>query len=511
MSSQWKWIRMPLLFGATGAIGCVLAAIAGEVFLHLTRIMPQEMPPRPVDVVLCIDVSGSMKGQPLVQVKEAMDNVIKELRAPDRLAIVSFHSVANVEIPFTSDTARLMAVTQKLQDQGSTNMKDGLDKSGALHVLDGQRIPAVLLFTDGAPDSTWSAVAAGKRLRRNNIGLVAIAAGQADVHTLAKITGDPAKVFDARNTSNLFETFRQAMKSLRDSHQFMEGDAETGYSVTRRYVRSGGWTVIITLGALLAIIMVQNKRLGNILMPVKELFNILWITALVGCAAGGTGQFIYESGMTYIGTIEFVVRCLFWGIVILGAISLFTDQKKTIGVFILVLGGVSIFFSDAFFLYASYIFRCISWSIWVGLITIFASLLIPNFDKKNAIRVGLIGGIVAAICFALLDHQFGSIIGRLAGAGILGVAIGILVGLYIEKHGADAIVVTGKDGETYRIVPGEEAVTVGTRDGAGGLTIQADRNGQITVKSKENSASVKETGLQLGDYSISRDIGLKKK
>ncbi|MEN9796838.1 MAG: hypothetical protein RL653_534 [Pseudomonadota bacterium] len=111
----------------------------------------------PLDLVACIDVSGSMAGGKLRAVQQALHALASELSAQDRLGITSFESSVHQVLPPTpmhaEGKAQLRAAVEILADAGSTFMSGGL--KGAVSDLRSAPPPhsdavrRVLLFTDG--------------------------------------------------------------------------------------------------------------------------------------------------------------------------------------------------------------------------------------------------------------------------------------------------------------------------------------------------------------------------
>eukprot|EP01104_Vermistella_antarctica_P017611 TRINITY_DN6264_c1_g1_i1.p1 TRINITY_DN6264_c1_g1~~TRINITY_DN6264_c1_g1_i1.p1 ORF type:complete len:797 (+),score=126.13 TRINITY_DN6264_c1_g1_i1:231-2621(+) len=152
-----------------------------SVTAHDDRAMVSIHPPTEglragVDLVCVIDVSGSMSTEASVKnaqgdqethglslldvVKHAVSTIIHTLGPHDRLAIVSFHSDAKVEIGLTRTDAagqsRLQDVNSSMRTQGMTNLWDGLHTG--LELLRKRsscdRVPALFLLTDGQPNVT---------------------------------------------------------------------------------------------------------------------------------------------------------------------------------------------------------------------------------------------------------------------------------------------------------------------------------------------------------------------
>ena len=83
-----------------------------------------------VDIVAVLDISGSMFGDKLEQMKQAMTNVIDKLGNDDRLSIVSFESNVYrlMELTYMSEQGR-RAAREKINElftKGGTNMGPAL-------------------------------------------------------------------------------------------------------------------------------------------------------------------------------------------------------------------------------------------------------------------------------------------------------------------------------------------------------------------------------------------------
>lgn len=110
----------------------------------------------PLDIVACIDVSGSMRGLKLARVKESLERLVGQLASDDRLALVAFDSEAAVcSAPVHVDAEGRLLLREaigRLHVRGSTNLSDGVETS--LRLLGGpgresSSLRRVLVFTDG--------------------------------------------------------------------------------------------------------------------------------------------------------------------------------------------------------------------------------------------------------------------------------------------------------------------------------------------------------------------------
>ena len=111
----------------------------------------------PLDLVAVLDVSESIEGAKLAQVKRAMAFVIDRLGPRDRLSVVAFSGDAWQVILLTRMTddakaaAKLAVEALEACTPASTNVRAGLDE--AAKVLGGRRqwndVASVILVSDG--------------------------------------------------------------------------------------------------------------------------------------------------------------------------------------------------------------------------------------------------------------------------------------------------------------------------------------------------------------------------
>ena len=124
------------------------------------------------DIIFVLDVSGSMSGDKLNQVKkDTTDLVTAVLSNPrNRAALITFDSSAERVSDFTSNKDEFLRKVNALTDKGSTNYKAGLEEAKKL--LEGYKKEEgkdlVLLFlTDGFPnEETPNEVAIYNALRQ---------------------------------------------------------------------------------------------------------------------------------------------------------------------------------------------------------------------------------------------------------------------------------------------------------------------------------------------------------
>jgi Ca-activated chloride channel family protein len=109
----------------------------------------------PTDLIVILDNSGSMSGEPLFFAKAAVRELVAGLRTDDRFALVRYASDASVAIPLTpaGPAARpgFEAAIEAIGPEGGTHLSAGLDLAHevAARTSRGGRALRVILLSDG--------------------------------------------------------------------------------------------------------------------------------------------------------------------------------------------------------------------------------------------------------------------------------------------------------------------------------------------------------------------------
>ena len=113
----------------------------------------------PLAVTVLLDNSGSMKGAPLDQAKQAVRQLFRSLKPTDLLSLVTFSTQARVMMrPGAANAAQLARLDSALYDlysEGGTNLGDGLARAYGLAKTAGRggAIPVVLVVSDGCANA----------------------------------------------------------------------------------------------------------------------------------------------------------------------------------------------------------------------------------------------------------------------------------------------------------------------------------------------------------------------
>ena len=108
----------------------------------------------PLDVVIVIDTSGSMAGQPIALAKEAAKAFMTQLAPEDRVAVVRFSNDVQLAQDFTTDRAAASAVIDGLEAQGNTALYRATAAAALKAGASTATRRAIVLLSDGADFGT---------------------------------------------------------------------------------------------------------------------------------------------------------------------------------------------------------------------------------------------------------------------------------------------------------------------------------------------------------------------
>jgi len=180
---------------------------------------------RHTNVYLVVDVSGSMRGEKLANVKEALRTFVEQIKGPqERVGLIVFSSDVEILVPLDRlerNREDLLQTIEALEAHGDTALLDGVDRAyeELIALNDQERINGIVVMTDGLENA--SRITLGRladKVQRGNAGgesvpvvIFAIAYGDdADMATLrilAQASGGQAR-------EGTLETIRQLYKIL---------------------------------------------------------------------------------------------------------------------------------------------------------------------------------------------------------------------------------------------------------------------------------------------------------
>lgn len=215
----------------------------------------------PVDVVLAIDTSGSMKGASLQAAKDAALEFIDAMTAPNRVAIVAFSTSARVVARFTDDDAVLRAAITGLEAGGETAAYDSLVAAAALSGEAGTNVRGVVFLSDGG--DTMSRATLDEAVRRTRAAAVPVYAV-----SLPSYEADPEVLRTIAAQTSGRQVAIDDMATLPALYRDIAEEIQTSYVVVYRSRRPGTKDLELSVQAIAgdrtatASSVVANPRFG---------------------------------------------------------------------------------------------------------------------------------------------------------------------------------------------------------------------------------------------------------
>ena len=120
--------------------------------VQMVGVDPLGQTQEPVGIVLVIDVSGSMEGEPMEAAKAAATNFVTQKRPGDFIALVTFGDIVQTVSGFTTDVEALSARIAELEAAGETAFNDGVIQG--INLFEQSNASAlrrnIIVLTDGA-------------------------------------------------------------------------------------------------------------------------------------------------------------------------------------------------------------------------------------------------------------------------------------------------------------------------------------------------------------------------
>jgi Ca-activated chloride channel homolog len=203
---------------------------------------------QPLNVVFTFDLSGSIVGERLGNLREASHAVLGGLTKGDQAALVNFNDAVIVGPGLTGDTGLVKVAIDRAEPTGNTSLIDASFAGMMLAESDVGR-GLVIVFSDGLDTSSWLRPKAVLDVaKRSDAVVYAVSAGLA---TKAEFLGDlteqtGGRLFKLESTRSLSAVFLEVLDEFRQRYLLSyspAGVSKEGWHTLTVRVKSRGATV----------------------------------------------------------------------------------------------------------------------------------------------------------------------------------------------------------------------------------------------------------------------------
>jgi VWFA-related protein len=188
----------------------------------------------PLNVILALDMSDSVAGDRLGQLRTAGSAILAALKKNDQAALVTFSEVVRRDAVLSTDVESVRAALNDVEGTGATALVDGTFAGIMIGESDAGRA-LLIVFSDGVDTSSWlTADAVLDAAKRSDVVAYAVAVKSAlKPEFLRDLTSFTAgRLFEVDKTANLASIFLGVLEEFRQRYLV---------SYTPRGVAKDGW------------------------------------------------------------------------------------------------------------------------------------------------------------------------------------------------------------------------------------------------------------------------------
>ena len=187
----------------------------------------------PLNVVLALDMSGSVAGDRLDHLRAAGGTLLTALKKEDQAALVTFSHVVTLAARLTTDVATVREALGRAVGVGNTALTDGAYAGLIVGESDVGRA-LLIVFSDGLDTVSWlTPEIVIETAKRSDVVVygVAVGAGKPEfLRDLTSLTG--GRLYEVDKTANLSAIFLEVLQEFRQRYLL---------SYTPRGVAKDGW------------------------------------------------------------------------------------------------------------------------------------------------------------------------------------------------------------------------------------------------------------------------------
>jgi Ca-activated chloride channel homolog len=176
----------------------------------------------PISATLVFDMSSSVAGETLENLKAAGNGLLDRLKAGDRAALIKFSQTVDLGFPLTSEIKSVKKTLDSARSNpfGNSSLIDA-SYAGLIMADSKADRPLLIIFSDGLDTCSWlTGEAVLESAKRSNVVVYAVSAGHVPNPTflrdLSKITG--GSLLEIESTKNLNAAFLGIINEFRQRY-----------------------------------------------------------------------------------------------------------------------------------------------------------------------------------------------------------------------------------------------------------------------------------------------------
>jgi VWFA-related protein len=188
----------------------------------------------PLNVILALDMSDSVAGDRMTQLRGAGGAILGALRHNDQAGLVTFSEVVRRDAALSTDVKAVREALARVEGSGATALVDGTYAGIMVGESDAGRT-LLIVFSDGVDTASWlradAVVDIAKRADLVVYGVSVVSRLKPEfLRDMASFTG--GRLFEIEKTTNLAQTFLGILEEFR--HRYLVSYTPTG-------VAKDGW------------------------------------------------------------------------------------------------------------------------------------------------------------------------------------------------------------------------------------------------------------------------------